>query len=823
MQKSPVSKFFSTKIPFNDYLIIPVLYSVTEREVMDMYATILKKDLKRKKTINFILLLFVILSAMFAASGVNNIGSVAGGIDYYFDKAGLDDYFMLTNNTADGLDEALGSSEYVESYSKEPYLSVNSNNIKKDGKVYDEEMNIGFINSADMLAINYFDKNDNVITEVEKGKFYVPVSATKRKGLEIGDKLELCIGERTLELEYAGPLKDALFGSDFMGNPRFLLNDEDYRYLEEGVKEADIFRTDAGNIYYVRTDSPKEIPGVTAGISGISFSGDKTTIKTTNMLNIMIAAIMLSVSICLLIVAFVLLRFTISFTLTEEFREIGVMKALGLKNSSIRSLYLVKYFGIAITGSIIGYFASIPFGKLLLSESSKTMVLGNSNSVLIGIVSALAVVLITLAFCWGCTGRIKKLSPIDAVRSGQTGERFRRKGIISLNRSKMKAGSFLPLNDVLSAPRTYIMITVILAICMVIIMMLATVVNTLRDDGLIQLINCQKSDLFTEYKLESNKFAADENAVDDTINEIETILADNGMAADVSASIGYRYPVESDDKKINIIFFQNKGRHISDMELTDGTSPQNAHELILTQQICDELNVDIGDKVKLTISGDTEDYLITGKYASMSQLGEVGMLHEDAELCYTDICQSMGFEINFKDHPDEKTALERKQKVKDILDADAYTTGEYVDYCTNAASSMEAVKYLVMIISAVIIALISILMERTFISKEKSEIALMKAIGFRNSSVTSHHSLRFLICGIAAAILAGIICMPLTNLIMTPIFGIMGAGRSINYKVRPLEIFCFYPCIMMAITFIGSTLTALYTKTIKACDTADIE
>ena len=38
-----------------------------------MFWRILKKDLKRKKTMNIILLLFVVLCSMFAAASVNNI------------------------------------------------------------------------------------------------------------------------------------------------------------------------------------------------------------------------------------------------------------------------------------------------------------------------------------------------------------------------------------------------------------------------------------------------------------------------------------------------------------------------------------------------------------------------------------------------------------------------------------------------------------------------------------------------------------------------------------------------------------------------------
>ena len=68
-----------------------------------MYFHILKRDLKRKKTMNIILLLFTILASMFVSSGLNNVVTVMNGIDYYFEKAGLGDYCIVTMNGDGGV------------------------------------------------------------------------------------------------------------------------------------------------------------------------------------------------------------------------------------------------------------------------------------------------------------------------------------------------------------------------------------------------------------------------------------------------------------------------------------------------------------------------------------------------------------------------------------------------------------------------------------------------------------------------------------------------------------------------------------------------
>lgn len=161
------------------------------------------------------------------------------------------------------------------------------------------------------------------------------------------------------------------------------------------------------------------------------------------------------VSIILIAIAFVVLRFTISFTLSEEFREIGVMKAIGIGNFRIRGLYLVKYMGLSVIGATIGFALSFPFGEMLMSVSSQSIIVGNQSPILINIFCTVLVIAVILLFCYECTDKVKKMTPIDAIRNGQTGERFRKKSLMSLGKSKLSVTSFLALNDIVSSPKRY--------------------------------------------------------------------------------------------------------------------------------------------------------------------------------------------------------------------------------------------------------------------------------------------------------------------------------------------------------------------------------
>ncbi|MCM1472840.1 MAG: ABC transporter permease, partial [Muribaculaceae bacterium] len=556
----------------------------------------------------------------------------------------------------------------------------------------------------------------------------------------------------------------------------------------------------------------------------IMFNGSVSALKITYFMNILIAGVLLIVSICLILVSFVVLRFTIGFTIAEEFREIGVMKAVGIRNNSIRRLYLVKYLGIAVIGAVIGYIASIPFGNMMLDSVSKNMVLGNDNSVLTGISCSIAVVGIILLFCWNCTAKIKKMSPIDAVRSGQTGERFHKKSLIHLSKSKFKTTGFLSLNDVLSSPKQYGIITAVFTICMLLVMILANTANTLNSDKLIFLFGAIKSDVYYNNLESVMEVMQGKKTLDESLEEIEKKLSDNGMPADVHIETVYQLPVKFGDIKTTVMFQLCNETSADEYTYTQGTAPCYANEIAISEPIAEKLNAEIGDTLQLTIDDEEKEYIITALFQSMCQLGEVGRLHESVSPSDLSITNALAYQIDFDDNPDKKEIDSRIEKLKDIFNSQKVMNAEdYVKDTTGASDIIAGVKNLVLIISFIIIIMISVLMERSFISKENSEIALMKAIGFKNNAIYAHHTARFFIVGIAAYVIASLLCKPCTKLIIDPIFAMLGAVAGISYEIRPIEIFVVYPLVILSATLAGTFLTSLYTKSIKASDTSNIE
>ena len=183
----------------------------------------------------------------------------------------------------------------------------------------------------------------------------------------------------------------------------------------------------------------------------------------------------------------------------------------------------------------------------------------------------------------------------------------------------------------------------------------------------------------------------------------------------------------------------------------------------------------------------------------------------------------MSMQINFNDNPSAKVIKQRKAKLIEYFGTkDVRLPAEFQEECIGVVPTMEIVQKLLLAITLIVVILVVVLMERSFISNEKSEIAIMKALGFKDRKIIIYHMLRFAITTLVAVIIAGAASIPLTYACIGPIFMMMGMS-NVAFNINPLSIFVMYPVIVLAVTLLIAFITALYTKTIKSSDTASIE
>jgi len=789
-----------------------------------MYLQILKKDLKRKKAMNVILLVFIILASMFVSSGVNNIISVTTALDDYLEMAGAPDYLAVTMNKSGAvdIDGILNSASSVESFGREKILYMESDNITFENESK-TAANMILLQSDGDMSMNYILDDGGILKSVKSGEFYMTAGMAEDNGLEIGDKMTVRIGGVSCVFTFAGGVRDAVLGSNGISTQRYIISAEDF---EKFISAENVEEFYGGELIYIRTsDMEKMLSEINPIIDSSIFTADKATIKFSYVFDMMVVGILLMVSLILVAVAFVILRFTIAFTLSEEFREIGVMKAIGIHNRKIKGLYLAKYAALSVIGAVIGLALSFPFGEMLMRLSSKSIMINNQNAAYANVLCAVLMVVVIMLFCYGCTNKVGKMAPIDAVRNGQTGERFRKKSIMSLGRSKLPETPFLALNDIVSSPKRFGIITFAFFLCLSLLLILSTTVSTMKSGTLTNAFGLADFDISAEFKIMEFMTEDGHEKLKEYLSEMEKNLAENNMPARCMKEMIFKLPVSHDENESSIYIYQGTGTTADMYEYTEGTPPQSAGEVALTRLSANKLKANIGDTITIkTIDGEKK-FMITALFQSMNNMGEGVRLHEDEKINYIQTIGAIFTLIKFTDAPGQKEIAHRMEKIQELypeLD-DVKNRAGCISDALKVTDTMDTIKRMVAVLTIILAALITVLMERSFIVKEQGEIALMKAIGTRNGKIYAYHTLRFAFVGGMTVIVAELFALPFTHLFIDPIFKMMGMELAVDYVISPLEMFLVFPLVILAATTVSAFLTSLHTQKIKSLDTANIE
>ena len=156
---------------------------------------------------------------------------------------------------------------------------------------------------------------------------------------------------------------------------------------------------------------------------GFKTSAAVDSVDQVNQVFTWIRAIMSGLGLIAIFVATIGMFNTLTISLLERTREIGIMKALGVRNRDISRLFMLEAALIGILGGIAGLVIAIALQQVTLfalslladiSNSTSPQVFNNQLFIIIGaLVLALVIALITGLYP---ARRATHLNPIDAIR-----------------------------------------------------------------------------------------------------------------------------------------------------------------------------------------------------------------------------------------------------------------------------------------------------------------------------------------------------------------------------------------------------------------------
>ena len=793
-----------------------------------MIKRILNKDMRRRKSVNIILFLFIFLASVFLSSSINNILVVNSAVNYYIDYANVPDSNFVVNGTSEKeeMDSWLQKdAPKVKTYDYNTMILLVEKNIDvvKDGKTSDfnAEGTSMYLGTADADYCKVFGQYGEEIT-LKSGEIAVTQSVMDKNKLNKGDYIRITSGSAGRKFKVRHIIKDAAYGNEIVGLNRMIVTPEDYRQFADNNASA-IF-----GLYYVETSDINEFNRELSsqGFQSLVNSISRDMYVMVYSFDMILAGLLILIGICLILIALLVLRFTLVFTMEEDYREIGIMKAIGIKDFTVQKLYLVKYMVLVVCGSVLGFAVSIPVSRFMIAGVSKNMIMEDSGTNLwVNVLSTVFIIAAVMLFCYGCTRKLRKISVISAISGGHTGKRYkRRKGIRLNQRGRMPVSVFLGVNDVLSSMRRYMMLMIIFCISFILITIPLNTLNTMQSTEMaVKFVMNPESAVYVS-GIEAPGESSYDNSSDvlKGMERVEKELGQIGYNAELTAIPIYFFPYGEKGKsqKSNILTIQPLGPEHDFLTYDEGDAPILKNEVAFSRQILEENGWSIGDTVESIIGGKEQQFIITGTYSDYLQTGKSARMNVLADLKNEHIFSCWNIMVNMDtDKSQKETADELNKELPDYEWSDGQSI---ID--RNVGGIQQSLDKMLLPMTGLLCALIMLityLMECLFIAREKGEIAMMKSVGYKNRTITLWQVSRIVCVVLVSMVMAVPLSLMSNQWILKPIFAIMGADLTI--QVVPWKVYGLYPGVLLLGIILATCGAAYKVKKINIRELNNLE
>ncbi|OMC72673.1 ABC transporter permease [Paenibacillus odorifer] len=767
-----------------------------------MLLRIVKRDLQRNKIITFGLFVFIMLSALLVASASQVIIELSGSLNQLLIKSKAPHFVQMHAGQIDSsaIESFTAANPLVKDQQTVEMLNLDGSNVylgSNQGSEANSVMDIGFVeqNPSFDLLLNL----ENKVIEVSAGEIAVPIYYMKQKNLKIGDIVSVLGEQFDKKFVITDFVRDVQMNPAMVSSKRFVVNAADFTALKQQLGEpeyliefqlTDLSKLNDFRNEYQSSNLPNKGPSI-----------DYPLFKTLNALTDgIIAVVIILVSVLLMLIAILCLRFTMIATLEEDYREIGVMKAIGITQQDIRSIYLAKYIVMAAVASVCGYLLSL--GVVRLFTANITLYLGVAPaSILHYFVPVLAVGLIfgvVVFFCRMILRRFNRITVVEALRSGTRGEaRMNTSGFSLSKRKFVNVNAFLGVKDVYGRFTMYGLLFYVFVISLFIVLVPVNILNTLQSPRFVSYMGVGQSDIRIDLQ--------QSNQIEKRFNEMITKLENDPDISKFSPLITSRFKVLGSDGVWDSLNVETGDFTIFPLSYVHGGTPRSASEIALSDLNAKELNKKVGDIVHLEVAGVAKKLTVSGIYQDITNGGRTAkaqLPYDSKTVLWYVVALDVNPGISVQAKMDQYTKLFYPAKITHLQSYLAQTLG-------NTIRQLKLVTGLSIVIAFSISILITSLFLKMLLAKDSSQTAILRSVGFTLGDIRRQYLVRMLIISGLGVILGTFAANTLGQKIAQMLGSFMGASK-IQFVVNPAVAYLILPLLFMlivALTTVTSTIS----------------
>ncbi|MBQ4522311.1 MAG: ABC transporter permease [Lachnospiraceae bacterium] len=764
---------------------------------------IAKNNLKKKKSDVFVLMCLVTLATMLLYISMTVLTNTNNVIDKAYDKYNTADYLYVAYGTSPEKYEKVFRVQEEVTELESAFL-VNNVEGKYRGEKEKEEEQFVFCIGAIEEERNISKVPTENMEERKKNSIILPYYLQVTKSYEIGEAFYLTIGETEYEFEIMGFVEDPMFSAPTnIGTYRIYISQE---YMGELLKNEKLEFYQGYEFKMKLNGSPDEIEkkylsilrseiGNTGDNFGLSWESMKNGVSLMSNIGM---GIILVFAVLLVVIAMIIIRFSVRNFIEENLRNIGILQASGYTAKELILSSLFEMLMIIVTGEVLGLILGFACGGFI----------GNIESLMMGLtwnqgfdvkcagITVVSILVITLCITVLSARIYGKISVLEALRGGIHTHNFKKNhlplekthqplafalGEKSILREKLKSISIFGIVTILS-----------MASCMGFFLYSNFVTD---NKALLKLVGLEITDVLVQGE------------------NLEKIGREIEAWEEVEWVKYYKFvniTIEKGDKKTTIACDSWENTEILENEmLIKGRVPKYENEIVVTSKVSEILDIQVGDVVYVTGEGETLDYIVVGIDQKINNMGRKALLSFEGEDRLNGATEISNIYIDGKEGYGYK---ELNEKI-----ASYYPEVSDIDYRKTAESSMESIIMAMkmicvvfVVITVVVVFLVVMLLIKSKVIREWKNYGLYKAIGYTTGQLIMQTVMSNLPIMFLGAVAGGILSIYAINPVCSICLAMVGIKKS-ELTVQAGWIFV----TVIGITLLSFVVAVLYSYKVR--------
>ena len=769
-----------------------------------MNQKIIFHDMRKNLFTTIVTVSFIAASAMLVSLalllGVNLLTSVA----QLMKKAETPHFLQMHAGTLEqeereavkGLRQGLAEKEQVLEF-----LNIENSKIVLNGNsLRDSTQDNGLCVQSD--SFDYLLGMENEILKPKDGEIYVPVCYQKEYDVNVGDTADIC--GKTFVV--AGFLRDSQMNSMLASSKRFLVSKADFEMMKEhGSMEYLIeYRLNA-NVkisefasMYASEKLPANGPAITYPL-----------IKMLSALSdgIMIG-ILLLVSVLVVVIALLCIRFTLLAKLEEDKKETGVLLALGTPLRDVKKMYLFKYLFLACIGAMIGMMLTYGIKGKMLSEMKASFGIATAPGLefLWGFFGAAVVIIIVFLSVKRVLKRLEKLSVVEVIQNREDREKGKAKKVNKMSLSRhlnFSVNDLLAVKDVRVRGKLYVTNFFVFLFAIMLMTIPQNIETTISSEKFSTCMGIGDSDIRFDIQ---NMTDSEKRG-----KELLEVLKKDERIEDAGAFFTKTFSVKKKEGGLEQLLIEFGNHQMFSVVYTKGEAPENENEIALSSLNAEEMGAEPGDVLTLVTEDGEKMLTVCGIYSDITNGGKT------AKACFVDentpvMWGTLYATVRDKDVIEAVTKDYAKHfsdvKVTDIR---GYMLGTYGSTIT----SIRKAAVLSVVLAIGITCLLTLLFARLLLAKDRYEVAVLKSCGFTTHDIKEQYIISIVTASIPG-ILFGIAGARILGERITGLFLSTLGADAFSFVANPWIVYLVMPLLLVGSLMIGSILGTKQVEKIPA-------